>query len=121
MRLLLVTTIAIIVVLALAAERLLVAYFTWTMARRKGRLWLPYAIFGLVGYIVLALRSTNHAVLDDRPRITSRDSFTHTGFARPGFVRPEDIQEALDPQQKRTASLEGYHLPRGAITSRGRS
>jgi hypothetical protein len=110
-----VTSLAIIVVLALAAERLVVAYFTWTMAKRKGRLWFAYAIFGLVGYIVLALRSTDSSVLDDHPRVTSRPGHTHTGFAR-----PEDIAAALEPRKKRPAPLDGYHLPRGAATSRAR-
>jgi hypothetical protein len=110
-----VTNLTIIVVLALAAERLVLAYFTWTLAKRKGRLWFAYVIFGLVGYIVLALRSANSSVLDDSPRVLSRSAYTHTGFGR-----PNENETALEPRRKRSTPLAGYHVPRGQATSRVR-
>ena len=51
-----VTTLAIVICAALCAEHLLVAYSTRKLAKRKGRMWIPYALFGLLGLVVLALR-----------------------------------------------------------------
>jgi hypothetical protein len=108
-----VTTLAIILIVAGCAERLVIVYFTWKLARRKGRMWLPYVLFGLLGYIVLALRSPAYESLRHEPRATLRRGYTHTGFARPA----EEIDEFV-VRPKRVAPLAGYHLPRGIATAR---
>jgi hypothetical protein len=110
-----VTTLAIVVIAAGCAEHLVFAYFNWTLANRKGRMWLPYAIFGVLGYVVLVLRAPASERSISEAQAAPRSGLTHTGFARP--------EEAMDEpalRRKRVAPLAGYHLPRGLAAQRNR-
>jgi hypothetical protein len=108
------TSLVIAICAVACAERVLVAYFTWKLAKRKGRLWLPYVLFGLLGLAVLALRSpTRSAWLAARPQ--RRTGFTHTGFSGP--VADERL-ELPARGRRRPRPLADYHLPRGLVDQR---
>ncbi len=109
------TSLAIISIAAGCAERVAIGYFTWKLAKRKGRMWLPYAIFGLLGYVVLALRAPKYNAVIAATRAMPRSALTHTGFARPA----DEIDE-FTTSKKRVAPLAGYHLPRGLAAQRSR-
>ncbi len=109
------TTLAIVVIAAGCAEHLVFAYFNWTLANRKGRMWLPYAIFGLLGYAVLALRAPVYNSVFSAIRSQPRSALTHTGFARP----QDEIDESAE-NKRRGAQLGGYHLPPGVVAPRSR-
>jgi hypothetical protein len=110
-----VTTLAIIVIAAGCAEHLASGYLTWNLAKRKGRVWLPYAIFGLLGYVVLALRAPVYNPVFSAIRSQPRSALTHTGFAR-----PEDEIDEFAESSRRRAPLGGYHLPPGVVAPRSR-
>jgi hypothetical protein len=110
-----VTTLAIIAIAAGCAEHLAIGYFTWKLAKRKGRMWLPYAIFGLLGYVVLALRAPAYNPVFSAIRNQPRSALTHTGFAR-----PEDEIDDSAGSSRRGAPLAGYHLPPGVVAPRTR-
>jgi hypothetical protein len=110
-----VTSLAITAIAAGCAEHLAIGYFTWKLAKRKGRMWLPYAIFGLWGYVVLALRAPVYGSVISATRATPRSAMTHTGYARPA----DEIDE-FAASKRRVAPLAGYHLPRGLAAQRSR-
>jgi hypothetical protein len=110
-----VTSLAIISIAAGCAEHLAIGYFTWKLAKRKGRMWLPYAIFGLLGYVVLALRAPVYGSVISATRAVPRSAITHTGFARPAG----EIDEFAG-SKTRVTPLAGYHLPRGLAAQRSR-
>lgn len=104
------TTLAIVVAAVLCGERVLLAYPVWRLAKRKGRMWFPYELFGLVGLIVLALRSPAYSVLSSHVRPARRAGYTHTGFSGPlSDARPELPAK----RSRKTRPLAEYHLPRG--------
>jgi hypothetical protein len=110
-----VTTLVIIATAAACAEHLAIGYFTWNLAKRKGRMWLPYAIFGLLGYVVLALRAPAYNSVLSAVRSRPRSALTHTGLAR-----PEDETDEFAESKRRRARLVGYHLPPGPVAPRSR-
>jgi hypothetical protein len=110
-----VTTLVIIVIAAVCAEHLAFGYFIWKLAKRKGRMWLPYAIFGLLGYVALALRARVYNPVLSALRNQPRSALTHTGFAR-----PEDEIDESGGSSRRGAPLAGYHLPPGVVAPRSR-
>jgi hypothetical protein len=108
------TSLVIAVCAVVCAERVVVAYFTWKLAKRKGRLWLPYVLVGLLGLAVLALRSpTRSAWHAARPQ--RRTGYTHTGFSGP---LAGDLLEVPARRRKRTNPLADYHLPHGLADQR---
>jgi hypothetical protein len=104
------TTLAIVIAAVLCAERVLAAYPAWTLAKRKGRMWFPYELFGLVGLIVLALRSPAYSVLSAHVRPARRAGYTHTGFSGP---LSDALPEIHAKRRKKASPLAEYHLPRG--------
>ena len=105
------TTLTIAVVAALGVERVVVAYPAWKLARRKGRMWLPYELFGLVGLLVLSLRAPAYWVLSAHIRLSAkRTVYTHTGFSGPVAVA---LPEIPVKRRKKTSALAEYHLPPG--------
>ena len=109
------SALAIIVCAAFCVERVLVAYYTWKLAKRKGRMWLPYALFGLLGLAVLALRSPAYSALSTRARSATRPGYTHTGFSGP--ATDAELELAEKPK-RRVSPLAGYHLPHGLADQR---
>jgi hypothetical protein len=114
-----VTTLLIVICAALCAERLLVAYPTWKLARRRGRMWLPYELFGLVGLVLLALRSPAYSVLAAHAHPKSRTGYTHAGFSGPVAEAEPDLYPTKR-KRRRLSPLAGYHLPHGVVDERAR-
>jgi hypothetical protein len=114
-----VTTLLIAIAAALCAERILVAYSTRKLARRRGRMWMPYALFGLVGMAVLALRAPAYSVLSSHVRPRKRTGYTHVGFSGPV---PEAEVELYPAKRKRRrlSPLHGYHFPHGVLDEHAR-
>jgi hypothetical protein len=104
------TTLTIVVVGVLCAERVVAAYPAWRLAKRKGRMWLPYELFGLVGLAALSLRSPAYWVLSAHVRPVRRTVYTHTGFSGPVAVA---LPELPVKRRKKTSPLAEYHLPPG--------
>jgi hypothetical protein len=102
-----VTTLLVVLSVGLLAERLVVVYFTRKIAKRKRRMWVPYVPFGLLGLVVLALRSPAYSKIGIYQRPTGRRTYTHTGFSAP---LPGDGEHPVK-RRKRTVPLAGYHLP----------
>jgi hypothetical protein len=111
-----VTSLALAICAALCAERILVAYPTRKVAKRRGRMWLPYLLFGLLGLAFLALRSPAYSVLSARVHAKKRTGFTHAGFSGP--VPEAQAEVDLYPakrKRRRLSALNGYHLPYSTI------
>jgi hypothetical protein len=112
-----VTTMLIVICAALCAERLLVAYPAWKLGRRRGRMWLPYVVFGLLGLFVLALRSPAYSVLTSRSHARRPSVYTHTGFSVQALTE-EDLFVFRKKRRKRAVPLGDYHIPEQAVTDR---
>jgi hypothetical protein len=101
------TTLLVVVCAALLAERLVVVYFTRKIAKRKRRMWVPYIPFGLLGLVVIAMRSPAYSNMGIYTRPSGGRTYTHTGFSAP---LPADA-ELPAKRRRRTVPLAGYHLP----------
>jgi hypothetical protein len=114
-----VTTLLIAICAALCAERVLVAYSTRKLAKRRGRMWMPYALFGVLGLAFLALRAPAYSVLSSHVRPRKQTGYTHAGFSGPV---PEADVDLLPVKRKRRrlSPLHGYHLPHGVVDERAR-
>jgi hypothetical protein len=114
-----VTTMLIVICAALCAERVLVAYPAWKLGRRKGRMWLPYVVFGLLGLLVLAVRSPAYSVLTSRAHARRPSVYTNSGFGVP-VPTEDDLRVFKKRRRKRPAPLGDYHIPEQAVTDRAR-
>jgi hypothetical protein len=116
-----VTSAVIAICAALCAERALVAYPTWKLAKRRGRMWPPYVLFGLLGLAFLALRSPAYSVLSARQHPKKRTGYTHAGFSGPVPEAQAEVDLYQAKRKRRRLSpLHGYHLPYGGVDETAR-
>lgn len=114
-----VTTLLIVICAALCAERVLLAYHTRRLARRRGRMWLPYAVFGLLGLAFLALQPPAYSVLAAHAHPRKRSGYTHAGFSGPTAEAAPDLF-LVKRKRHRLSPLAEYHLPHGVVDERAR-
>ena len=115
------TSVAIAICAALCAERILVAYPTRKLAKRRGRMWLPYVLFGLLGLAFLALRSPAYSVLSARLHPKKRTGYTHAGFSGPvPEAQPEVDLYPAKRKRRRLSALHDYHLPYSTMDEQAR-
>jgi hypothetical protein len=116
-----VTTLLIAIGAALCAERVLLAYHIWKLARRRGRMWLPYELFGLLGLAALALQPPAYSVLAAHAHPRKRTGYTHTGFSGPvAQVQVEPDLYLTKRKRRRLSPLAEYHLPHGVVDEHAR-
>jgi hypothetical protein len=116
-----VTTLLIAICAALCAERVLLAYPMWKLARRRGRMWLPYELFGLLGLALLTLQPPAYSVLAAHAHPRKRTGYTHAGFSGPSVEAQAELDLYLTSRKRRRLSpLADYHLPHGLADEHAR-